>query len=602
MMKKIFSYGLFIINTAALFLALPSFAQTRDTTICQTWKIQTGINQFALKDTCWKLTISGNANNVSDTIYITNNVMYQGRQGVPGPTGPQGLPGICAPCDTLSLSKGIWFNVTNYGAIPNDGQSDQAAFDRAIAAAKASGFLNLYVPAGTYHINQLELRTHFGSWRMRGDGANDLGDGKGTRIVSNHTAGAAINVIAVRMAHLSDFELVGANNFPALLTNRNNPALWQHSAWASRYDISRYNAYSGIGFDLGQPQAPWSAQVIVERVKITGYNVGINISGGEGNMQGDTYMIRDCKLWYNVYGASIGQDQCRAVTFDNVTIEGNYCAYTNTQFGRGNGSGFAVLNSQITTCYKVLETTTAYRGALLLQNVFTEACGIIGNVSGLGVNQNAASFIACEIGLDDNGYLTGNAQQWATPSVVMNAGSNVSMVGVNIHTKKDLLLFGGSHYTLTGTTFTQLRNVWWQWPHDVRIGSVPMFRESDHRMEDDVTITAGKTFYIRPHTRTITVQQPNGGYTRRLYQSPLPVWEQIAWANDNGQKVQQIPCASCKVGDYLNGTNAELGGVQVPAFRVTAMAGTTATIQRIAPDATAGIISHRYNFYVPVKE
>ncbi len=623
-MKQIFSYGLFFISVA-LFLAPPLLAQvlimenlaeitenpkpvtsgTRDTTICQQWKIQVGVNQFAIKDTCWKLTINGNVNTVSDTIYITNNVLYQGKQGIPGPTGPQGVPGVCPQCPPSngggSSEPSIWFNVLSYGAIPNDGQSDQAAFERALAAARASGFLNLYVPAGTYNINQIELRTHFGSWRMRGDGVNDLGDGKATRIVSNNRAGAAINVVAVRMAHLTDFELVGGNTFPALLTQRNNEKLWKDTEWASGFDISRYGAHSGLGFDLGQPQAPWAAQVIVERVKISGYNVGINISGGEGNMQGDTYMIRDCKLWHNVYAASVGQDQCRAVTFDNVTIEANYCAYTNTRFGKGNGSGFAVLNSQITTCYKILEVTTAYRGQMLLQNVFTEACGIIGNVAGLGVNQNAATFVACEIGLDDDGYLTGNPQQWSTPAVVMNSGSNVTMIGVNIHTKKDALLFGGSHYTLTGSTFTQTRNVFWQNPHDVSIGSIPLFRENNYRMEDDVSVPAGRTFYVRPNIRTLTIQLASGGFKRQLWEYDKPLWTQVSWHQDNGAKTQTIDCGSCVVGDYLNGTSAELGGAQIPSFRVVSVTGTKATIERIAPNVQAGIISSRYTWYVEVK-
>ncbi len=52
------------------------------------------------------------------------------------------------------------YSVTDFGAIPNDGQDDYTAILAAVSAADAAG-KDIYFPAGTYHINQI--------WRMYGE-------------------------------------------------------------------------------------------------------------------------------------------------------------------------------------------------------------------------------------------------------------------------------------------------------------------------------------------------------------------------------------------------------------------------------------------------
>src|SRR5688572_22940678 len=54
----------------------------------------------------------------------------QGAQGIPGPIGPQGPAGICPICPptTGGAQTRNVFDVTTYGANPNDGISDLAAF------------------------------------------------------------------------------------------------------------------------------------------------------------------------------------------------------------------------------------------------------------------------------------------------------------------------------------------------------------------------------------------------------------------------------------------------------------------------------------------
>ncbi len=47
---------------------------------------------------------------------------------------------------------GTIYNVATYGAVPDDGASDRAAFEAAIAAATAAGGGIIYFPAGRYHL------------------------------------------------------------------------------------------------------------------------------------------------------------------------------------------------------------------------------------------------------------------------------------------------------------------------------------------------------------------------------------------------------------------------------------------------------------------
>lgn len=565
--------------------------------------VKTQIITTELRITDARPTVAGAANNLQGPTGpqgVPGPTGPQGPQGIPGPTGPQGPAGRDGAGGSTSLAP--WHNVVRYGAVPNDGKSDQAAFAAARNAAAADGSYRLEIPAGDFEIDSLELRGNFASWKLRGAGITDNGTAKavGTRIISRINSGGCLNLVAVRLADISDLELVGGNAFPANLKDRNNTALWKPEAWANGYSLDRYNAYSGLSFDLNQSQAPWGAQVLITRVKITGFNVGINISGGEGNYQGDTYMIRDSKLWHNVFAASIGQDQCRAVTFDNVTIEGSYCAFTNTRFGRRNGSGFGVSNSQITTCYKLLETTTAYRGALVFTNVFTEALGTMGEVVGLGVNQNAATFTGCEFGFDDDGYRSGDKAQWVSPAIVLNAGSNVVFTGCNFHTKRGELLFGGSHYRFVGSTFTETRNVWFQNPHEVGITGVAKFRSDNYKLEDEPVLVAGQSYYIRPQAKSVTILMPDGGYRRQVHEYRSPVWEQVSWVSGGTTKVQVIDCEACTVGDYMNGVSP-LDQSQLPGYRVVSVGNKKATIECIAPDVLPGVISSRYNWFYLVR-
>lgn len=53
---------------------------------------------------------------------------------------------------TLQASKKLTYNITNYGAVSNDGNNDKGAVDSALAAASAAGGGIIYFPAGVWEI------------------------------------------------------------------------------------------------------------------------------------------------------------------------------------------------------------------------------------------------------------------------------------------------------------------------------------------------------------------------------------------------------------------------------------------------------------------
>jgi hypothetical protein len=59
-------------------------------------------------------------------------------------------------CGEEPIPRTDWtiFDVTDYGAVPNDGQSDRKAFTQAIAAAEANGSGVVFFPGGRFRINE----------------------------------------------------------------------------------------------------------------------------------------------------------------------------------------------------------------------------------------------------------------------------------------------------------------------------------------------------------------------------------------------------------------------------------------------------------------
>jgi hypothetical protein len=609
--------GIFILVWALILLAFwnKATAQSRDTTICQTWKIQTGLNQFALKDTCWTLKISGGGNVVSDTIWLTNNVLYRGEKG---DKGEPGANGICPSCPGGGGGSGIfesgWLNVQDYGANPNDSQDDTEAILRAIAAAKASGGYKIYFPAANSENQYIVSRTinftgNFASWQVKGGGISDNARSQDASTVIRYTgkSGPCFNFVAVRLSKVSDLVFVGGNARPLeiIAKHRNDTISWNPANWVSvGYSIDRYDAHSAIAWDYKQDGPPWSAQVVVENVKVEGFVVGFNISPTQGNMQADTYAFYNCKHFGVTYAYSINQDQARSVSIIQPWVDGSYSAFVNNRFGKGNGSAFNVFGGQVTTTFRVFECTNAYRGNAAITGLFTEACGILGTWSGLGVNNNAIAFTGCEFGMDNNGFEQDKEDHWVTPMTFFQTGANVTFTGCNFNYRKDLMGIdlGDGFVQFNGCSFGDLRKFFFSNAANVSFTGRSTYRtnppEESFYPEDIVSISGNQRYYVRPEIKAVHVTQNIAPYKQlRNASAMVPSYFSVFWRELPNEKeftvsLTQSEADNLRVGDHIETTvknavpnmGTSFGGAQVPGLKITAINGTSVTFKKIAPE------------------
>lgn len=589
-----------------------------DTCVNQTWKIQVGLNQFALKDTtyCFRYPIvNGGGVVIHDTIWLTNNVMYQGKQGIQGPTGPQGPqgpqgnPGICPDCPSGGGREGMfekgWINVEDYGAVAGDGISDVDAFKRAINAAKEKGSYAIWIPLHnsekTYLIDQaVTFDGNFASWRVYGGGISDnaRSTDAATVIDCTNKSGPCFNFVAVRLMELKNIVFQGGNKkaYEFTESSRGTIAAWSPESYVTQgYDMSKFNAQTAVAWDYGQSQAPWSAQCLIENVKVEGFVVGFSISPSAGNYQGDTYTFRKCKGWYNTYFASIGQDQCRAIVFEDCSVNGGYCAYVNNRFGRGNGSAFSIRGGQYTTLFRLLECTNAFRGQMDITGVFGEALGILGSINGMGVNVNAAVFQGCEFGFDDNYYQDGTFGSWLTPFGIFETGSNVVFESCNFHSKKKTVAFGGYYMNFVNSTFTETYPIF-PFAQDISISGRALF-DNNIRLSDHVSLHPSQKLYVRPTVQTV---QTYGNSLRQNFNTKqeVPDYVQIVWQPLPNTSEKQFEWAlkpseaiQYKVGDYLdvtakNGPDGmgNFGSGMVPGLEVMEVRANSIVLRRVSPE------------------
>lgn len=498
--------------------------------------------------------------------------------------------------------------VEDYGAIANDNRPDDAAFAAATAAATASGYRIIELGYGTYNLTYWNATKDMGNFSriiIQGQGRGDGGalNEKYTHIKCANKTGPCITANAFRLAEIRDFVVEGNNYSKAVaMSQKSEVSTWRPENWVEAGNsIDRYEHQSGLALDYGQQQAPWAAQGIFERLKIAGFVVGFSISPSAGNLQGDTYWFRDIKMEGNVYGFSIGQDQCRSITFENVWQNQGYCAYVNNRFGKGNGSAFNVSGGQYTSLFKLFECTNAYRGQMHIDGIFAEAIGILGAINGLGVNTNGVAFTSCEIGLDDDGYHQPRQGVWVTPFTVLTVGGNAVFTACNIHSKKKTLGFGGGQYIFNGTTFTETLPVF---PNDwasVSINGRPLF-DNQRQITDQTNITPEAKRYVRHGTSRIRLMGlATAPYAQTvLAKSMIPYWGpgimQKLPDTDAMQFEWPINSSETKLfraGDFLDcqakakmiaGMDTDFGQAAIPGLEVMQVKSGSLLLRRVAPE------------------
>ncbi|MEC0229580.1 galactose-binding domain-containing protein [Paenibacillus alba] len=238
---------------------------------------------------------------------------------------------ISAPANSVS--------VTDFGAVPNDGQDDLAAFNAAVTAAVSSG-KTLYIPAGTFNLSSM--------WKI----------GSITNMINNFTvtgAGfwhtnlqftnpdAASGGISLRITGKLDFSNVYLNS--NLRSRYHENAIYKgfmdnfgtnsviHDVWVEHFECGMW-----VG-DYGHTPAIFANNLLVENSRIRNNLAdGINYSQGTSNSTVRNSSIRNngddgLAVWpSNTFGAPDGVNN----TFSYNTIENNWRAGGIAFFG---GSG-----------------------------------------------------------------------------------------------------------------------------------------------------------------------------------------------------------------------------------------------------------------------
>lgn len=514
-------------------------------------------------------------------------------------------------------------SVCHFGAIAGDNKDDAEAVLKAVRSAQRIG--TIYFPANEYEKPYSISKTieffsslRVSNWHVIGDKTADgvQNEEMVSRIVYTANSGPCFSFRGQRLGYMANLNIEGVNKKPQEMVDkfRNTTACWNPENWNSPgIDMSKYNAHSAVAFDWdknpGGNGAPWSAQFIMEKCRFSYFAVGINISPNTG-YQADTYKFRDVKMWYCTYGVSIGQDQARSIDFENMWMDGMYAAYVNNRFGRGNGSAFNVTGGQYTTIFRLLETTTAYRGQCHLSGLFLEGCGILGTAVGLGVNNNALVFTGCEFGLDNDGYNNNDGMHWITPLLCFQSGSNVLFNGCNFNVKKEELGFdtGDGYIQFNGCAFQTLKRFFFSNQNQVSFSGRSTYRESEvsnsYYPEDIVPLRNDERYYVRPNVKSLQLysNQADGmSFQTFPARCAIPAWYQASTNNLPATDAKQFTitlnagdASKIMAGDYLNtvtdnkervaNMNLSFGGNMIPGLKVVSKNGNQITLRRVAPE------------------
>jgi hypothetical protein len=153
--------------------------------------------------------------------------------------------------------------------------------------------------------------------------------------------------------------------------------------WAANTDkyadyTTPASSYSGTApsssYDRGA-----SSHVFFRHVAALGFGVGAGgTMNGDGN--GDFIELNDASLMFGVYGLAVVHTQSRNLHVEDVRFNGLHTAFTNTNFGAGEGRwGATIKNASGTTTYQVFDFV-AWPGleTLVFQNLYGEVVTRLG--------------------------------------------------------------------------------------------------------------------------------------------------------------------------------------------------------------------------------
>jgi hypothetical protein len=230
-------------------------------------------------------------------------------------------------------------SVTEYGAVPNDGQDDLAAFNSAVSAAVAAG-KSLYIPEGTFHLGNM---WQIGSVSNMINNITITGAGLWYTNLQFTNPNSAGGGISLRISGKLDFSNIYLNS--NLRSRYGQNAIYKgfmdnfgtnsviHDVWVEHFECGMW-----VG-DYGHTPAIYANGLLVENSRIRNNLAdGINFSQGTSNSTVRNSSVRNngddaLAVWTSdTNGAPAGVNN----TFSYNTIENNWRAGGIAFFG---GSG-----------------------------------------------------------------------------------------------------------------------------------------------------------------------------------------------------------------------------------------------------------------------
>lgn len=298
-------------------------------------------------------------------------------------------------------------SVKDFGAI-GDGVADdtaaiQAAIDYVIAQANlgTGKTIAVHLNPGTYKITT-SLRLFdpgttsygFSSVTLVGEALGYV-NSKRTVIVPTFVDKPALILQQSRNAYISGFSIVGsANNmslptYAALLDDSTSP--WWNTNSARD---SQYSPYCGIAIDPFGSSIPsdggypglssyykssgGSTGVIIDRVEIAGFIVGVATSTSGTTPIGDSILVDNCNISYNKVALSAGQSQNRGLMLRNCHLKGAQVVVDNTRYGEGTAAMPMVEGGVFVYVKWFINSMDNGRGGSSLSKIYVESFWSLG--------------------------------------------------------------------------------------------------------------------------------------------------------------------------------------------------------------------------------
>lgn len=224
------------------------------------------------------------------------------------------------------------FNITEYGAVPNDAGDDTTAIEKTIDACKQAGGGTVLIPAGTFILSRrnnespiLELPPNT---TLRGEGAASIlkfdpkvNQSNFWRMIGAPVDGGTKNVV------IRDLHLDGSNTHPAYIkgeTHEHNSGIWFYNKKHVIENIKVFNVFAE-NFSGDCMAFSYNCRAITVR-DCTLRNFirqGIQMGGSPGSRD---YLVTGCRdLEHTVKpgGSTIHVEHARGLK--NVIIENNQC-------------------------------------------------------------------------------------------------------------------------------------------------------------------------------------------------------------------------------------------------------------------------------------